>query len=84
MNIVYEKENDTVFALAFGEVIDGYYHEELLIGEIDPALGGFMVRFESAWNNPIHCATIEEAMALIQRDYRKYKATSLGRNFYLG
>ncbi|HEY0752279.1 MAG TPA: hypothetical protein VGD26_14065 [Chitinophagaceae bacterium] len=84
MTIVFEQEKDTWFALAFDEIIDGYLHTELLIAEIDTALGAYMVRFESDWSNPTHCGSLDEAKALILRDYKQYRPTSLGRNFFLG
>jgi hypothetical protein len=84
MNIHFEKEGNTVFAVAYDEVIDEYRHEELLIGEIDNALGAYMVRFESDWNNPIHCDTIDQAQQLIIKNQYKYKPTSVGRNYYVG
>ena len=84
MKIEWETEGTTIFALAFNEIIDGYMHDTLLIAEVDKGLGDYMVRFESAWNDPIHCETLEQAKELILRNYKQYKATSLGRNYFLG
>lgn len=84
LDIKFEQEGSTVFAVAYNTVIGEYEHEELLIAEIAPALGGVMVRFESAFNDPVHCSDLEEAKKTILRDYWKYKPTSLGKNHYIG
>lgn len=83
MKIKFIEEGDSVFAEAYGEVIAGYYHEILLIAEINPRLGAYEVRFESAWSDPIHCDSLEQAKELIIRTHKKYKPSSLGRNYYL-
>jgi hypothetical protein len=84
MNIVFETEGTTVFAVSYNSIINGYCHTELLHAEIDPALGGVMVRFESAWQNPIFCETLEQAKELVLKEYYKFKPSSVGRNYFLG
>lgn len=84
MNIVWETEGNTLFAVAYNEIINGYQFDELLIAEVNPRLGAYEVRFESAWNDPISCDYLEDAKNLILRDYKQYKPTSLGRNYFLG
>jgi len=83
MNILFEREGTTVFAVAYDVVIKDYLHTEVLIAEIDQALGGVMVRFEDAWHNPIHCDSLEEAKAVILRDHVSHTPRSLGTNHYL-
>lgn len=84
MNIIFEEENTTLFAVAYDEIIDDYQFDELLIAEIDPALGGYMVRFESAYSAPVHCGSLDEAKRTVLKDYYKYKPTSVGKNHYIG
>jgi hypothetical protein len=84
MNIHFETEGKTVFAVVYDHVIDDYRHEELLIAEIDEGLGSCFIRFESDWRNPIHCDNLDEAKQYIIKNHYKYKATSLGKNYYVG
>lgn len=83
MKIVWEIEGNTVFAEAHDVIIDGYWHDHLLIAEINPRLGAYEVRFESAWNDPVHCDTLEDAKNLIIKTHTKYKPNSIGKNYYL-
>lgn len=83
MNILFEPEGATLFAVAYGEIIKGYYHEELMWAEIDPALGGFMVRFEDSYSDPHHCSTIEQAKEFVLRTYHKHTPRSMRRNYYM-
>jgi hypothetical protein len=84
MNIQFIQEGTSVFAEAYNEVINGYSHELLLIAEINPRLGAYEVRFESAWNSPAYCDTLEAAKELVLKTHSKYKPSSLGRNYFLG
>ena len=84
MTIVWEVEGNSLFAEAHDVIIHGYLHTHVLIAEVNPRLGCYEVRFESAWNEPIHCDTLEAAKELIIRTHTKYKPTSLGRNYFLG
>lgn len=84
MNIFFETEDTTIFAVAYNEIVGEYLHEEFLIAEIDPALGAVMVRYESDWNNPIHCDSVDQAKQEIIKNHYKYKPTSVRRNYYVG
>ena len=84
MSIKFETEGNTVFAVAYDVLIKNYLHTEVLIAEIDPALGCFMVRFEDSWHNPIHCSTLDEAKSVIFRDHALHTPRSLGSNYYMG
>lgn len=84
MTIVFECFDNTMYAVAYDEIINGYMHKELMIAEIDEALGGYMVRFESDWSNPIHCDSMDDAKAVILKDYTKHTPRSMKRNYYLG
>lgn len=84
MNIFFENEVGTVFAVAYDVIIDDYLYKELLIAEIDNAMGSFMVRFESDWNNPVICSSLDEAQQHVIKNHHKYKGTSIGKNYYVG
>lgn len=84
MNIIFEKEGDTLYGVAYDAILNGYQHDELMYAEIDPALGGFMVRFEDSWGTPHHFATIEEAKEFVLKTHYKHTPKSIGRNYWLG
>lgn len=84
MTIIFEPEGTTLFAVAYNEIVKGYQHDELLFGEIDEALGGYMVRFEDAWHSPEHFSTLQEAKDFITKNHNKHTPRSMGRNYYLG
>jgi hypothetical protein len=84
MTIQFIEEGNSVFAEAYDVIREGYWHDHLLIAEVNPRLGAFEVRFESAWNEPIHCDTLEAAKELIIKTHHKYRPSSLGRNYFLG
>lgn len=84
MTIIFEPEEDTLYAVAYDEILKGYLHQELMYAEIDPALGGFMVRFEDSYSDPHHCSTLEEAKEFVLKNYSRHNPRSMKRNFYLG
>lgn len=84
MTILFESEGDTLYAVAYDEVLNGYLHQELMWAEIDKALGGYMVRFEDSWGTPHHHATLQEAKDFVLKTYYKHTPRSMKLNFYLG
>lgn len=83
MNIVFELEDNTTYAVAYDAILDGYLHTELMYAEIDEALGGFMVRFEDSWSTPHHFRTLEESKDFVLKTYFKHTPRSMGRNYFL-
>lgn len=84
MTIHFEYDDETLYAVSYDEVLNGYLHQELMWAEIDPALGGFMVRFEDSYSDTHHHATLEQAKDFVLKTYFKHTPRSMKLNFYLG
>ena len=78
MRILYETEGTSTYCVSYGAELDGYIHEELWHCDIDPGLGGYFVRFQDDYSNPIHFSTLLEAKTYVEKNYFKHKPLSQG------
>lgn len=70
MKIEFNLEPDNTYsALSFDVVYRGLLTEELYWADINPALGGYMVRWQDSYNKPIHCDTFEDAKQHVIDNY---------------
>jgi hypothetical protein len=83
MRIRFEQEGTTWFAISQDVEFEGYLYQELIWAEIDQALGGVMIRFESDYNNPIHVENIPAAREHVINNYFRYRPTQNGPKYKL-
>jgi hypothetical protein len=83
MRILFEIDGSTEFAVSYDAEWNGYIHEELIWAEIDKALGGFMVRWENDFSNPVHFTVLAEAKVHIERNYFRHTPLSQGKKTFI-
>lgn len=78
MRMQFIKENESFFAIAQQQIFKGYNWDEMQFAEITPALGGWMVRWEDDYSNPINFSTLIEAQKHVENSYFKHYPHSNG------
>jgi hypothetical protein len=82
MRIIFNDEPDgSQSAISLDATLDGYLHQELYWSDIIKALGGYAVRWNDAWNTPVHFETDALARKHVLENYRKHKPVSNGSKY---
>lgn len=77
------EEDGTLSAVIFDYVRDNVRHDEAFFAEILPALGGYCVKWNDAYNQPEHFADEGEARKHVVATYQSRGFHSNGRKYEL-